>query len=92
MKIAAAVARILLGILFVIMGLVQVLAGVLLLLDQYVPLALIVLAAVLVNILTFHVTMMPQALFPMPIVAVILWFLTAWPLRRHFALLFARKV
>lgn len=128
MKIVAAIARVLLGILFAIMGLngfllflpppppsalphnaavfgevlwathyvyvtagVQVLAGVLLLLNQYVPFALVILAAVLVNILTFHITMMPQTL-PMAIVAVILWFLAAWPLRHHFALLFARKV
>jgi putative oxidoreductase len=128
MKTVATIARILLGLLFVVMGLngfllflpapppsalphnaavfsgllwtthyiyvtsaAQLLGGVLLLLDQYVPFALVVLAAVLVNILTFHITMMPKALFPLPILALILWLLTAWPLRQHFAQLFARK-
>ncbi len=69
----------------------QVLAGALLLLDQYVPLALILLAAIIANILTFHITMMPSTLFPMPIFVTVLWFLTAWPLREHFAPLLARK-
>jgi hypothetical protein len=75
---------------YVTMG-AQLLAGVLLLINRYVPFALIVLAAVLVNILTFHITMWPQTLFPMPIVALVLWFLTAWPLRAEFAPLFAAK-
>jgi uncharacterized membrane protein YphA (DoxX/SURF4 family) len=71
---------------------VQVLAGLLLVINRYVPFALIVLAAVLANILTFHITMWPETLFPTPIVALVLWFLTAWPLRAHFAPLFAAKV
>lgn len=71
---------------------VQVLAGLMLLINRYVPFALVVLAGVLVNIVTFHITMWPQTLFPMPILAVILWFLTAWPLRTYFAPLFAARV
>ena len=70
----------------------QVLAGVLLLLNRYVPFALVVLAAMLVNILTFHITMWPQTLFPLPLLAVVLWFLACWPLRHHFALLFRARV
>jgi putative oxidoreductase len=69
---------------------VQVICGILLLIDLYVPLAIVVLAAVLVNILTFHATMNPQG-FPMALVAAILWFLTAWPIRAQFAPIFARK-
>lgn len=124
MKTTALIARVLLGLLFVVMGLngfllflpppptgipqnaatfsgvlfathymwmtsgVQFAAGLLLLLNRYVLFALFVLAAVLVNILTFHITMWPQSLIPMPIIAVILWFLTAWPLREKFAPLF----
>jgi hypothetical protein len=71
---------------------VQVACGLLLLLNEYVPFALIVLAAVLVNIFTFHITMWPAAIFPLPVIALVLWFIVAWPLRRHFALLFARRV
>lgn len=70
----------------------QVIAGLLVLFNRYVPFALFVLAAVLVNVLTFHITMWPQALFPMPIVAVVLWFLTAWPIRKQFAPFFVKKV
>jgi putative oxidoreductase len=69
---------------------VQVLCGIALLVNQYVPLAIVVLGAVLANILTFHATMNPQG-FPMAILAVILWFLTAWPIRAQFAPIFARK-
>jgi len=70
----------------------QVLAGILLLVNRYVLVALIILAGVLVNILTFHISMWPQTLFPLPIVVVILWFLTCWPIRDRFAPLFISKL
>jgi putative oxidoreductase len=70
---------------------VQVIAGALLLSNQYVPLALVALAAVLANILTFHITMQPTGL-PIALVATVLWFVVALPLRSHFAPLLARKV
>ncbi len=70
---------------------VQVLCGALLLANRYVNFALVVLAAVLVNIVTIHIAMFPAGL-PMALVAVLLWFLAAWPLRANFGLLFARKV
>ncbi|HTZ56425.1 MAG TPA: hypothetical protein VMB20_15360 [Candidatus Acidoferrum sp.] len=70
---------------------VQLICGILLLINQYVPLAIVALAAVLANILTFHATMNPQG-FPMAILATILWFLTAWPIRAQFACIFARQV
>src|SRR5476651_2513646 len=68
---------------------VQVVAAIMLLTDRYVPLALVLLAAVLANILNFHITMMPSGL-PLPLFTTLLWFVTAWPLRAHFAGLFAR--
>ncbi len=70
---------------------VQVLCGVLLLANRYVNFALVVLAAVLVNIVAIHILMFPAGL-PMALITVILWFLTAWPLRANFAWLFARNV
>jgi hypothetical protein len=76
---------------YILVFTVQVIAGILLLTNQYVPLTLVVLAAVLANVLNFHITMMPSGL-PLPLFTTLLWFLTAWPLRSHFALLFARKV
>lgn len=69
---------------------VQLVCGVLLLVNQYVPLALVTLAAVLANILTFHITMQPQGL-PPALIAVALWILTALPLRAQFAPLLVRK-
>lgn len=69
---------------------VQLICGLLLLSNQYVPLAIVALAGVLVNILTFHATMNPQG-FPTALIALVLWFLTAWPIRAQFAPIFARK-
>ena len=46
---------------------------------------LVTLAAVLANIVAFHVTMWPATLVPMPVIAIVLWFLVAWPLRRYFS-------
>jgi putative oxidoreductase len=59
--------------LWVIFGF-QVLGGLLLLVNRYVPLAVALLAPVLVNILTFHVLMAPAGL-PMALFVAILWVL-----------------
>ena len=50
----------------------QVIAGVLLLVNRYVPLALAFLAPVIVNILTFHVLMAPSGL-PLALFVALLW-------------------
>jgi putative oxidoreductase len=50
----------------------QLVAGVLLLINRYVPLAVAVLAPVLVNILVFHVTMAPAGL-PLALFVALLW-------------------
>jgi putative oxidoreductase len=63
---------------------VQLVAGVLLLWGRYVPLALAMLAPVLVNILTFHVTMNPEGIAP-ALVTVVLWVLVYRPVRSSFA-------
>jgi putative oxidoreductase len=60
---------------------VQLVCGVLLLVNRFVLLALVVLAAVIANIIAFHVTMWPASLIPMPAIATLLWFAVAWPLR-----------
>ncbi len=69
---------------------VQLIAGALLLINRYVPLALALLAAVLYNILAFHISMQPSGL-PPGIVACLLWLFLAWRLRDYFAPLFAQK-
>jgi putative oxidoreductase len=50
----------------------QVIGGLLLLVNRYVPLAVAILAPVIVNILTFHVLMAPSGL-PVALLVAILW-------------------
>ena len=69
---------------------VQVVCGLMLLANQWVPLAIVTLAAVLANILWFHITMFPAGI-PPAIVALILWFIVAWSIRSTFAPLLVRK-
>jgi hypothetical protein len=70
---------------------IQLIGGLLLLLGQYVPLALTLLAPVIVNIIMFHAFMQPEGL-PLAAVATILWLLVAYPVRSVFAALLQRKV
>ena len=67
----------------------QLVSGVLLLVNRFVTFALVVLAAELVNIFTFHITMWPQSLVPLPVLALVLWIGTAWPLRERFSTFFS---
>jgi putative oxidoreductase len=69
----------------------QMIAGFLLLFNRYVPLAIVTLAAILANIWAYHITMWPAGIFPMPIVATILWFVVAWSIRPSFAPLLTKK-
>jgi putative oxidoreductase len=125
MKIAATIARYLLGLLFLVFGLngflhfiklppptnplaisfytgligshyaymffaVQVIGGVLLLAGYFVPVALIVLAAEIVNILTFHVTMEPSTI-GQGILPLVLWLIVFVQYRGSFAGVLAAK-
>jgi putative oxidoreductase len=67
----------------------QLICGILLLVNQFVPLALTILGAVIANILVFHITMQPAGL-PPGILATILWGILTWRLRSHFAALLTR--
>ena len=69
----------------------QVIAAVLLLANRYVPLALAVLAPVIVNILCFHVLMAPSGL-PLAIVVAVLWVLIFVDVRPAFAGLFQSRL
>ena len=118
MKIAATIARYLLGIIFAVFGAngflqfipqppqpplvmqfmgalmashyyvvifaAQLICGILLLINRYVPLALVVLAAVIVNIFTFHIAMAPSGL-PVATFVLIVWVLVALDRRESFA-------
>jgi hypothetical protein len=58
--------------------------------SKCVPLAIVVVAALLVNILTFHITMQPAGL-PVPIVVLILWVILALDHRPSFTGLLAAR-
>jgi len=69
---------------------IQLAAGVLLLANQCVPFALVLLAAVIANILAFHITMLPAGIAP-GIVAAVLWLLVAYQERPILMGLFIKK-
>ena len=71
-------------------GFAQVVAGVLLLANRFVPVALIILAAFLYNSFAFHITMAQSALFA-PIVVLALWLLIATEYRAVFAPIFTAR-
>ena len=125
MKIAVLIARILLGLTFLVFGLngflnflhapmptgpagqymavmggtlymqfvflVQIVGGVLLLSGQFIPLALVLLGPVIVNILLFHITLLPTGL-PPGLLAAVLWFIIFFGVRKAFRGIFAQKV
>ena len=118
MKIAAVIARYLLGVVFFIFGLngflhfipmgppptgaagefmsavsathymtpvflVQLVGGILLLVNRYVPLALTLLAPVIFNIILFHAVMLPAGL-PLAGLVLVLWLLVFASVRSAF--------
>jgi hypothetical protein len=76
----------------VVVGFFQLVSGILLLVNRFVPLALTVLAAELVNILTTHILVMHEGLFPAPVLAVICWLIVFWHVRPAFAGILQAKV
>jgi uncharacterized membrane protein YphA (DoxX/SURF4 family) len=125
MKIAALIARILLGLVFFVFGLngflqfipvgtlppglagqfmtvllqshyvfvisaFQLAGGVLLLVNRYVPLALALLAPVLVNIISYHLFLDRTGL-PVALVVLILWGFLTFRHRQHFSGLFVQR-
>lgn len=75
-----------------VVGFFQLVPGLLLLINRYVPLALTVLAAQLVNILTTHLLVLHAGVFPIPLVVVLCWILVFWNVRSAFAGIFQAKV
>ena len=70
-----------------VVGAMQLLSGLLLLIGRFVPLALTILAAMIFNILVFHVLMAPEGLAMAVVVAVLELFLV-WSYRDRFAGIF----
>jgi hypothetical protein len=73
----------------VIFGL-QVVPAVLLLANRYVPLALTVLAAIIFNILSFHIFMAPAGL-PLAVFVAVLWVVAFLGVRQAFSGLFRSR-
>lgn len=122
MKIAALIARILLGLIFVVFGLnpflhfipmqmppgtagqfltalfvshfvyvvgaAQVIGGLLLFVNRYVPLGLTILGPVIVSILSYHLLMDLKGL-PLAIIVTILWFILFFRYKQNFSGIFA---
>lgn len=67
---------------------VQLISGLALLANRFVPLALVISAAVLYNILAFHITMMPIGIFP-GLILTLCWLVIARSMRERLAPLLA---
>jgi uncharacterized membrane protein YphA (DoxX/SURF4 family) len=78
------------GYMFPLIKATEVVTGLLLLVGRYVPLALTLLAPVVVNILAFHLFLDPAGL-PIPLVALALGLYLAWTERASYAPLFKAK-
>ena len=70
---------------------IQIIGGVLLLANRYVPLALTILGPVIANILLYHLTMDIKGI-PPGLLAFILWLIVFYSVRYAFAGIFAAKV
>jgi len=125
MKIVTLIARLLLGLTFVVFGLngflnflnmgpmpsglagqfigalaqsqyfhfvaaIQVVGGALLLVNRFVPLALLLLGPVIVNIISYHVFLNPTGI-ALPIVVVILWLIVFYSHRQYFSGIFVQR-
>ena len=73
----------------VIFGL-QVLGGLLLLLNRFVVLALVLLGPVIVNILFFHLLMAPEGI-PLAAVVVVLWLILVVRYKQYLAGIFVQR-
>ena len=75
----------------VVVFLLQIIPAVLLLLNRYVPLALTLLAPIIVNIVLFHLLMAPGGL-PLAMIVTVLWIVVFLSVRSAFAGLLQQRV
>jgi len=68
----------------------QIAGGVLLLVNRFVPLALVLLGPVIVNILCYHVFLNHAGAAP-AVVVTILWFIVFYAKRQHFSGIFVQR-
>jgi putative oxidoreductase len=75
----------------VVVFLLQLVSAVLLLINRYLPLALTLLAPIIVNILLFHILMAPSGL-PLAIFVTALWIVVFLSVRSAFGALLQQRV
>jgi putative oxidoreductase len=68
----------------------QVIGGLLVLINRYAVLGLTILAPIIFNILTFHILMQPAGIGP-GLVVTVLWLFLAWRYRQYFDSLFVQR-
>jgi uncharacterized membrane protein YphA (DoxX/SURF4 family) len=73
-----------------VVSVTQLIGGVLLLVNRYIPLSLALLGPVIVNILCYHIFLWSQGL-PIAAVVAILWFILFFYYRQYFSGLFVQK-
>ena len=74
----------------IFVGAFEVISGALLLVNRYVPLALTVLAPIIVNILMFHILLPPVGWQP-GVLAAILWIILFIHYRKYFSCIFVQR-
>lgn len=75
---------------FLVVAVCQIVGGLLLLVNRYVPLALTILGPVVVNILCFHIFLDTKGL-PTAFVTAVLWVIVAYYHRQAFAGIFVQR-
>jgi hypothetical protein len=75
----------------IVIFLLQLIPGILLLINRFVPLALVFLGPIIVNIFFFHALMAPSGL-PLALIVIVLWALVAFSVRMAFVGLFQSQV
>jgi uncharacterized membrane protein YphA (DoxX/SURF4 family) len=75
--------------LWIVAGL-QVIGGALLLINRFVPLALVLLGPVIVNILLYHLLLNPGGMV-LALVVTVLWFIVFYAHRQYFSGIFVQK-
>jgi uncharacterized membrane protein YphA (DoxX/SURF4 family) len=88
--IAFATALMKTGYMIPLVSATQLLVGVLLLLNRFVPLALVLIAPIIVGIISFHVFLAPAAIGP-GLIALVLELYLAWAYRNAFRPMLARR-
>src|SRR4030095_10480838 len=75
---------------FLVVAALQVVGGALLLVNRFVPLALVLLGPVIVNILCYHIFLNPSGI-ALPIVVTALWLIIFYGHRQYFSGIFVQR-